>query len=54
MRRWLTLVDTRDVLAVIGASSVIYGVALLSEAVAWMVGGGLALALWAWPYFRRP
>ena len=53
MRRWLGRFDARDAVGCAGVGSLVYGVGLWSVPAAWVVFGGLALALWALPYLMR-
>ncbi len=45
-------IDRRDVLALAGFSTLVYGIALVSTPAAWIVSGVLMLTLWAAPWLQ--
>jgi hypothetical protein len=52
MRKLLSSVDARDLCAVIGFSSAVYGVSLISVAAAWIVAGVILMTISLWPVVK--
>lgn len=53
LRAVVAMVDRRDLLAVAGVGSIVYGVGQWSPPAGWITFGAWALGLWALPYLRR-
>ena len=49
----LAQVDVNDGLAIAGFAALLYGVALVSESAAWVVGGVASIAIGLWPSLQR-
>jgi len=52
MREWLPDIDARDLCAVIGFGSVVYGLSLISVAAAWIIAGMILMAVAVWPVLK--